>query len=155
MKKIIQIRTKNNNYSVVIEENSIIPFIKIEKKSKKKIFIIIDKKVKYILNKIVKDKNINIIKINGSEKIKSINYYWKIISLLLKLEIDRSSTLIAIGGGTVGDLSSFIASTIFARYKICVGPHYIIVSSRQLYWRQKWHQLSSRKKPNRHFLPTG
>ena len=29
MKKIIQIRTKNNNYSVVIEENSIIPFIKI------------------------------------------------------------------------------------------------------------------------------
>ena len=56
MKKIIQIRTKNNNYSIVIEENSIIPFIKIEKKSKKNIFIIIDKKVKYVLNKIEKDK---------------------------------------------------------------------------------------------------
>ena len=122
MKKIIQIRTQNNNYSVVIEENSIIPFIKIEKKSKKKIFIIIDKKVKYILNKIEKDKKINIIKINGSEKIKSINYYWKIISLLLKLEIDRSSTLIAIGGGTVGDLSSFVASTILRGIRFVLVP---------------------------------
>ena len=46
MKNIIQIKTQNKNYSIVVEENSIIPFIKIEKKSKKKIFIIIDKKVK-------------------------------------------------------------------------------------------------------------
>ena len=122
MKKIIKIKTKNNNSSVLIEENSIIPFIKIEKKSKKKIFIIIDKKVKYILNKIEKDKNINIIKINGSEKIKSINYYWKIILLLLKLNIDRSSTLIAIGGGTVGDLSSFIASTILRGIRFVLIP---------------------------------
>ena len=86
MKNIIQIKTQNNNYSIAVEENSIIPFIKIEKKSKKNIFIIIDKKVNYILNKIEKDKNINIIKINGSEKIKSINYYWKIISLLYQVE---------------------------------------------------------------------
>ena len=76
MKNIIQIKTQNKNYSIVVEENSIIPFIKIEKKSKKKIFIIIDKKVKYILKKLEINKNINIIKINGSEKIKSINYYW-------------------------------------------------------------------------------
>ena len=79
MKKIIQIKTQNKNYSIVIKGNSIIPFINIEKKSKKKVFIIIDKKVEYILNKIEKEKNINIIKINGSEKIKSINNYWKII----------------------------------------------------------------------------
>ena len=54
MKNIIQIKTKTHNYSIIIEENSIIPLIKIEKTSKKKIFIIIDRKVKYILNKIVK-----------------------------------------------------------------------------------------------------
>ena len=87
MKNIIQIKTQNKNYSIVVEENSIIPFIKIEKKSKKNIFIIIDKKVKYTLKKLEINKNINIIKINGSEKIKSINYYWKIISLLLKLKL--------------------------------------------------------------------
>ena len=122
MKNIIQIKTQNKNYSIVVEENSIIPFIKIEKKSKKKIFIIIDKKVKYILKKLEINKNINIIKINGSEKIKSINYYWKIISLLLKLKIDRSSTLIAIGGGTVGDLSSFVASTILRGIRFVLVP---------------------------------
>jgi len=122
MKNIIQIKTKTHNYSIIIEENSIIPLIKIEKTSKKKIFIIIDRKVKYILNKIVKSKNINIIQINGSEKIKSINNYWKIISLLLKLKIDRSSTIIAIGGGTVGDLSSFVASTILRGIRLILVP---------------------------------
>jgi len=122
MKNIIQIKTQFKKYSIVVEENSIIPFIKIEKKSKKKIFIIIDKNIKYILNKIEKDKNIYIIKINGSEKIKSINNYWKIILLLLKLNIDRSSTLIAIGGGTVGDLSSFVASTILRGIRFILVP---------------------------------
>ena len=122
MKNIIQIKTSNNKYFIVVKENSIIPLIKIEKNSKKKIFIIIDKKVKYILNKIEKYKNINIIEINGSEKTKSIKNYWKIISLLLKLKIDRSSTLIAIGGGTVGDLSSFVASTILRGIRFVLVP---------------------------------
>ncbi|MDC0056599.1 3-dehydroquinate synthase [Alphaproteobacteria bacterium] len=122
MKTIIKIKTQLNSYSIVVEKNSIIPFIKNEKKSKKKIFIIIDKKVKYILNNIEKNKNINIIKINGSEKIKSISNYWNIISLLLKLNIDRSSTLIAIGGGTVGDLSSFVASTILRGVRFILVP---------------------------------
>ena len=122
MKTVIKIKTQLKNYSIVVEKNSIIPFIKNEKKSKKKIFIIIDKKVKYILNNIEKNKNINIIKISGSEKIKSINNYWNIISLLLKLNIDRSSTLIAIGGGTVGDLSSFVASTILRGVRFILVP---------------------------------
>ena len=112
MKKIIQIKTQNKKYSIIIEKNSIIPFIKIQSKSKNKIFIIIDNKLKKILEKFKGNKNIKIIGINGSEKIKSMAVYSKIISIMLKNKVDRSSCLIAIGGGTIGDLAGFIAGTI-------------------------------------------
>jgi 3-dehydroquinate synthase len=58
----------------------------------------------------------------GGEKIKSINYYSKICSKLLKLKIDRSSSIIAIGGGTIGDLTGFIASTILRGVKYILIP---------------------------------
>ena len=121
MKKIIKIKTNQNNYSIEIGDNSIIPYIK-KKKKIKKIFIIIDQKVCHILKPIENDININIIRIKASEKIKSIDSYWKIILMLLKLKIDRSSVLIAIGGGTIGDLSGFIASTILRGIKFVLVP---------------------------------
>ena len=112
MKKIIKIKTQNKDYSIIIEKNSIIPFIEHKSKSKNKIFIIVDNKIKKILKQFKSDKNIKIIEIDGSEKIKSISVYSKIISTLLKNKVDRSSCLLAIGGGTIGDLAGFIASTI-------------------------------------------
>ena len=120
MKQIIKL--KNNNNLIIIEKNSILQIIKDEIKLKKKIFIIIDSKVINILKKIKKNPNLTIIKINASEKIKSINSYWKIISLLLKNKIDRESCIIAIGGGTIGDLSGFIASTILRGVNFIMIP---------------------------------
>jgi len=112
MKKIIKIKTQNKRYSIVVENNSILSFIKSQNNLNGKVFIIIDKKIKAILKDFTKNKNMTIIEIAGSEKIKSISEYWKIILVLLRNKIDRSSCLIAIGGGTIGDLSGFIASTI-------------------------------------------
>ena len=42
--------------------------------------------------------------------------------MLLKKEIDRSSTLIAIGGGAIGDLCGFIASTILRGVRLVLVP---------------------------------
>ena len=120
MKKIIKITTINKKYSIIIEKNSILKFLNNEKKLKKKIFIIIDSKVSKILN--LNNSKINLININSSEKIKSIDHYWKIISILLKLKIDRHSTIIGIGGGTIGDLSGFIASTILRGVRFILVP---------------------------------
>lgn len=111
MKKI-NIKTKNHNCLILLKENSVLNSIKNEIKTNKKIFIIIDSKLSKLLNNKKIIKNTNIIKITGSEKIKSIDYFWKITEKLLKYKIDRSSTLIAIGGGTIGDLTGFVASTI-------------------------------------------
>ena len=113
MKKILTVDNKYINSKIIIENNSIKKFLKLEEKKNNKIFILIDKKVFNKKNFFVKKrKNIFCLQINSNEKIKSFNSYKIIINYLLKNNIDRSSTLIAIGGGTIGDLSGFIASTI-------------------------------------------
>ena len=124
MKKIIKIKTKTKTktYNVVVENKSILHNIAREVKHGKKIFIIIDHKVKYLIAGLPKEKNINIISIHAGEKIKSISYFSAISSKLFKLNIDRSSTIIAIGGGTIGDLSGFIASTILRGVRFILIP---------------------------------
>lgn len=122
MKKIIKIKTLTKNYNIVIKNKSVLQSILYEKKIGNKIFVIIDDKVTYLIKDLQKNDNIHILKIKGGENIKSIKYYSNIISQLLKLKIDRSSTLITIGGGTVGDLSGFIASTVLRGVKFILIP---------------------------------
>ncbi len=123
MTKKILIKTKNKKYKIIVENGSINTYLKSELMSDSKKFIIIDNKVsKKIINIIKNKKNVVLIKVKGSEKLKSINNYWKIISNLLQKKIDRSSTIIAIGGGTVGDICGFISSTILRGIKFVLMP---------------------------------
>jgi len=99
MKKQIQIKTKSKNYKIFIESGGIDKYLKSKFIYKRKIFIIVDNNISRKIEKIIKNnKNVILIKIKGEEAIKSIEVYWKIISKLLQNKIDRSSSLIAIGG---------------------------------------------------------
>ena len=123
MKKQILIKTKSKKYKIFIENGSINTYLKSELKTDSKKFIIVDSKVSKKINKIIKNKNnVFLITVKGSEKLKSINSYWKIISKLLQKKIDRSSTIISIGGGTVGDLCGFISNTILRGVKFSLIP---------------------------------
>lgn len=123
MKKRILIKTKSKKYKIVIENGSIKTYLKSELMSDSKKFFIVDNKVSKKISKIIKNKkNIFLITVKGSEKLKSINIYWQLISKLLQKKIDRSSTIISIGGGTVGDLSGFISSTILRGVKFVFIP---------------------------------
>ncbi len=122
MLKTINLKTKNKNYKVSIGPDLFKNFIKSLPKSKKKNFIIIDSKVYKTLDKKLFDKDYNIIKINSSEKIKSIENYWSLISQLLNRRIDRDSVIICIGGGAMGDLCGFIASTVLRGLKFILVP---------------------------------
>src|SRR5210317_1495089 len=62
---------------------------------------------KNILNK----KYLNTIKIKPGEKSKSIENKIMIEEKLLKLKFNRKSVIVALGGGVVGDLVGFVAST--------------------------------------------
>ena len=57
-------------------------------------------------------KKIEIISIKYGEKIKSYDGYKNLSEKLIKNNINRRSVIIAIGGGTLGDLVGFVASTV-------------------------------------------
>tara|TARA_Y100001970_G_scaffold269704_1_gene362605 strand:+ start:6047 stop:7114 length:1068 start_codon:yes stop_codon:yes gene_type:complete len=122
MNKKINLKIKNNSYSIFIEPNSIVKNLrKILAQNEKKI-ILIDRKVFYIFKKIKNYKHEKYIVINCSEKIKSFDNFKKVSEKILKFGINRNTTIIAIGGGTLGDLSGFIASTILRGVKLILFP---------------------------------
>ena len=122
MSKKIIIKTKEKKYLIEVRNNSIKN--KLEKiiKNKYKFFIIIDNKVNYLIRDFIKNENLFITKINGSEKIKTFKYYNRIIESLIANGIDRNSYIVAIGGGTIGDIGGFIASTILRGVKFILIP---------------------------------
>ena len=122
MFKKLSIKTKNEKYNIIIGYKYFSKFIKSIENKKIKKFIIIDYKVYKNVKEIIPNKKFTIIKLKGNEKIKSIKYYWKIISILLKNNIDRNSVIICVGGGTLGDLVGFIASTILRGVDLILVP---------------------------------
>ncbi|MBI04563.1 MAG: 3-dehydroquinate synthase [Pelagibacteraceae bacterium] len=124
MSKIIKSKFKNKSYNIEIENNSVIKKLTkiIKDNNNNKVHIIIDKKVKYLIKNFKNYSNVNIILTNAGENIKSFNFYKKISNDIITYGIDRKSLLIGIGGGTIGDLSGFIAATILRGINFILIP---------------------------------
>ena len=79
------------------------------------IFIISDENVdKYYLKSIVnifQHKNISFFVINSGEESKNLNTIYDIYTKIVYNFIDRKSLIISLGGGVVGDIAGFVAST--------------------------------------------
>ncbi len=116
----IKVLLKENSYEVIVGKNIIKTkknniFSKI--KDAKKIFIISDNQIGKLhlknLKKIIPKRFvIETILITPGEKTKDIKYVIKIINIILKKKISRTDVIFALGGGVIGDLSSFIASIV-------------------------------------------
>ena len=108
-----KIYLKNNlKTKIIIKNKYIVNYLENLTEKKIKIFCVVDKKVKYLITKSLHKKNINFIFLECGENIKNIKNYNKLCELLLSKHIDRESILIAIGGGTLGDLCGFVAGSI-------------------------------------------
>ncbi len=85
---------------------------------KKQLIIITDENIKRIYMKDIMlkfkqiTKKLNLISIPFGEKTKSFEFYESICERILQLNIDRNVVIAAIGGGVIGDLAGFVASTI-------------------------------------------
>ena len=108
----------NNHHTVLIIDRSIIENLNnyLKKYSTNKKFIIITQKNIYKIfessfKKIESNCNFKIIFINNDESAKSLNSYNNTIKKLIEFNCDRKTTLIAFGGGVVGDLAGFVGST--------------------------------------------
>ena len=122
MKKKITLKTKNQIYSVYIEPGSTLKNLEYFNRIKSKKIFLIDRKVFYIFKKLKNYKLTNHIVIDCSEKIKNFKNYSILCEKILSFGIDRDTKIIAIGGGTLGDLSGFVAGTILRGLELILFP---------------------------------
>ena len=108
----IDVKTSTNNYEVIIERdilNKVNKYLDLSKK----VLIVSDSGVPSIyidtLKKQCVDPYVFIFK--AGEERKNINTYQEILSFMIENNFTRSDMVIALGGGVVGDLSGFVAST--------------------------------------------
>ena len=122
MNKKITLSTKDDIYSINIEPDSIVKNLNKIITTNNKVVFLIDRKVFYIFKKVKNYKKQKYIVIDCSEKLKSFSNYAKISEKILNFNIDRSTKIVAVGGGTLGDLSGFIASTILRGVDLILFP---------------------------------
>ncbi len=77
----------------------------------KKILVVISEKVDKLYGKKFNFDNSIKFVLKDGEKEKNFKNYQKIMTLALKNRMERKDAIVAIGGGVVGDLAGFIAST--------------------------------------------
>ena len=111
MQTNLYIKNKKLKTSILIKKNHISKFIKNIAKKNEKVFCILDSKINIDLN-ITKQKNIIIISIKCGEKLKTFDRYKDLSEKLISSNVNRKSALVAIGGGSLGDLAGFVASTV-------------------------------------------
>ena len=124
----MEIKVKaSKNYSVIIKDNlnELLPCCKSVIKGDK-IAIITDKNVeKLYLNtvkEIFSDYSVYTYTVDGGEDSKSLSCYFSLLEFLAEKGFKRSDTIIALGGGVIGDLAGFTASTYMRGINLIMLP---------------------------------
>ncbi len=107
----ITVRVPNGEYPIIIQEG-LLEKIGEHVSGKGKNFIITNKAVKELYGSFLEGLGAEFIVIGDGEEYKNFETYEFIINELLSKKIERKSKLIALGGGVVGDITGFAASTI-------------------------------------------
>ena len=103
---------KNDLYNVIVEKNCL---NKVEEylNLKRKVLILTDSGIpKEYINKVLeKTKEGYVYEILQGESSKSFDNFGKILDYLIEKQFSRTDCIVALGGGVVGDLAGFVAST--------------------------------------------
>ena len=129
MSKKVNVNLFENSYQVFIGDDSLEYLVKkINKSNLTKAIVIIDSNADYhhklLLRKIVAliECKTFFYSLIVSEKNKSLITVQKIFSFLSENSFDRSSAVIAIGGGVVGDIAGYVASTFMRGIRLFQVP---------------------------------
>ena len=109
----VVIEGKNSNYPIYIEQDAIENLkSKIQKYCNcEKFLVVISEKVNKIYGKYLSFLKTEKYVLKDGEKEKNFNNYKKILERCMQLGLTRKDSIIAIGGGVVGDIAGFVAST--------------------------------------------
>ena len=125
MKKIF-LSTGNNKVPIIIGNGIISTKLLSTYIKSKNVVIITNETVgKIYLKKIkscLKNYNTKILEIKDGEKYKNLSVFTKIHDYLVSNRFDRDLTIVALGGGVIGDLVGFVASTFMRGVKLIHLP---------------------------------
>lgn len=109
---IINVKTSNSSYEIVIEQN-VLSHVEDYLNLKRKVIILTDDGIpkEYIDKVSLKCETCFIYTIKQGENSKNFTNYEKILKYMIENNFTRDDCLIALGGGVVGDLGGFVAST--------------------------------------------
>lgn len=88
-----------------------------EQKQAKKVAVLFDKNTEHLFKKLItaslkkQDFHVHTISVPASESSKSFGAAYKLYGDLIQANVDRSWSLVAVGGGVVGDLGGFLAAS--------------------------------------------
>ena len=118
--KRLDINLNHDSYSIYIENGIINNALEYIEKiyNNNRIFIITDDNVgdlylDNLIEALEKKYEVDFVVIPHGENSKNINVYSQICEALLKKDIRRNHLLIALGGGVIGDMCGFVASTLY------------------------------------------
>ncbi len=116
----LEIKLERNSYEIQIENDLLFHLSFYLKKvySNKKVYIITDDIVAKLYLDIVKENlrqayEVETVIVPHGEASKSLEMYSQVIQELLDKNIRRNELLLALGGGVIGDLTGFVASTLY------------------------------------------
>lgn len=107
------------DYDITIEQGGLIQLPKLISKAHPNIylFIITDQNLYDLyhdrLSQILEDFFVQYVIVSPGEKSKSFETYEKVIDTLIEKGIRRSDFILAFGGGVIGDLTGFVAATLY------------------------------------------
>ncbi len=107
----VKIKSEEKSYPIIIENEAISDLREKIFANLENYLVVISAKVEKLYGKqlcIPKERKFVL---KDGEKEKNFKNYKKILEYALKLKLTRKSTIVAIGGGVVGDLAGFAAST--------------------------------------------
>lgn len=111
----IEVKASSHNYFIHIGEDIRFHLQTYLNKEYSKVMIVADEQVAHLYLKDIYEglssmKTMEVI-LPAGEQTKSIEHYYKLQTEAIKGGLDRKSLLIALGGGVIGDLTGFVAST--------------------------------------------
>lgn len=116
----LEVNLKDHSYKIIIENDVLdkLDSYIYDVYTNDKVFIITDDKVKDLyLDRVIKSLSkkyiVDYVVIPNGEASKTLEKYAYICEELLKKNIRRNNLIVALGGGVIGDLSGFVASSLF------------------------------------------
>lgn len=111
MRKVLNVTTQN--YNIIISDDNFTKFIEDITLfiNNQKCLWVISKKVYQLYKNFLNLNNFEILVLNDGEKEKNFKNYIKILKKAEEIGLTRKDAIIAFGGGVIGDIAGFAAST--------------------------------------------